>query len=725
MTEPEQIVFVEFQQPGLQAGEYHVHADLSVQNIPASTFLEETVYTADKYFRVSGDRFSLTVGTVDSVYPSANENGDFSRSLPHVVLNRPSLPWSRTVSENEAAHVPWMTILLLTEEELKSEGLDVTQPTKPGARDDHGVVVPCDLLKISGTLWSKIAPTLEELRFLAHGRQVIPAHKIDNPKDTLEFGLVMGNRLPPEETACYAFLVSVEGLEKELPPHCVKDSLELVVLHSWRFFAVKQVRSFGSVIHGLNHAVGLSLPREGAGPASVPLSMGYAPVPHDLRIGGQTWSWYRGPFTPYGTRRQIKKEGQGPILWADGVTFYDPELGMMDVSCSSAWALGRLMALNDTSFATTLYKSMREKVRGTIERARFRIAWGKLAAKGSVSNARRNEVDNDLSHSLLSALTKLGGAKSPEGNQKTLRARRSATRAQAMLSAAKRTEYLRNALTHDETITELHHLGEDVSLLEAGAWDEPEPSTPDAIIARWLADIALFKNIPIHYLIPSERMLPTESIRFFQVDLSWLEAFHDGALSIGRATDADVSHDIAFRPLVAATTQRATAVARPQTKRLLARRNELPMLKPLSGFLLRSDAVAQWPDMEVVGKVGDIAATTLRQQMIGSVLICLFDRVVDSVELFQPAECVHFGFFPKNDPSHAVKKKRRPDGKETDEKLEEIKFRVTGSTVLDIKELVKWMKGNEPGDFRSDQFALQMVTGVDRVVFKIKKSSAG
>ena len=121
--------------------------------------------------------------------------------------------------------------------------------------------------------------------------------------------------------------------------------------------------------------------------------------------------------------------------------------------------------------------------------------------------------------------------------------------------------------------------------------------------------------------------------------------------------------------------------------------------------------------------MGDTAATTLRQQMIGPILICLFDHVVDSVELHQPSECVHFGFFPKDDPSGAVKKKRRANGEETDEKLDHIPCR-EDSSVLDIKELVKWMKGDQKEDYRSDQFAMQMVTGVDRVAFKIRQSTA-
>ncbi len=730
MADSEQIVFIQYQEPGLKSGDYRIHAELSVKNLPAQVFgnateqfqnqlpnqLPEKTYELDKYLRVAGDRFALSPGSVESVYPPAGSSGDFSRAVPHVVLNRPTLPWERTSSETAPAHMPWLAILLLTENELRDENLDLAQPTTRGSRSDAGVNIDCDLLTISGERWLRLAPSVRELPFLAHVRRVLPARKDDTPEEVLEYGLVIGNRLPPPNSSCWAFLVSLENMEKQLPPASAPQTVTLVVLHAWRFFAEDVIHSFGEVVHALDHGVGLSLPDKGSGTAAAPLAMGYIPVPHHLRVGGQTWSWYRGPFTPYGTKRRIKKDPHKPILWGDGVLLYDPALGMMDVSCASAWALGRLMALNDTSFATTLYKSNRDKVRGTIDRARFRMLFGKLAGT-SVAEASREQIDSDLAQALTSAIPRLSGSRSAASENAKV-ATESAL-AHERLSATARTLKLGTALTNEESIVELHHLREQVGLLRSHHPDAPDPSAPETIIAQWLGDLLLLKGVPIHYLIPNERMLPDESIRFFQVDESWLESLRDGALSIGRVTATDLSHDAAFMPLVAATTERATAVARPQTRRLVAARNAPPMVKPLSGFLLRSQVIAQWPNLEVEGKASGSPVVTLRQQTVGTLLICLFDSVVDTVEIFQPSEAVHFGFLPKD--SAVAKKRRNESGKEIeDNPLKTIYFRNEQTRVLDIGKLVDWMAGAESQNYRADQFALQMVTGVDRVVFTIQ-----
>jgi hypothetical protein len=722
MADSDQIVFIQYHEPGLKSGDYRIHAELSVQNLPAQVFgdakgqLQQKTYESERYLRVAGDRFALSPGSVDSVYPPAGSSGNFSRALPHVVLSRPTLPWERTVSETATAHTPWLAILLLTEEELRDEKLELAQPTTRGSRTDGSVAIDCDLLTISGKRWSSLAPFASEVPLLAHVRRALPALKNDTPEEILEYGLVIGNRLPPANSSCWAFLVSLEDMEKWLPPAPAPQTVTLVVLHSWRFFAEKETHSFGEVIRALDHGVGLSLPDRGSGVAAAPLTMGYIPVPHHLRVGGQTWSWYRGPFTPYGTKRRIKKDPHKPIVWGDGVLLYDPELSMMDVSCASAWALGRLMALNDTSFATTLYKSNRENVRSTIERVRFRMAFGKLAGP-SVAEASREQIDRELAQALTTALPRLSGAQrsAPEDAN----AASNFALPQKRLSAAERALQLRDALTQEASIAELHHLGERVGLLRTHDVEASDPSAPETIIAQWLGNLILLKGVPVHYLIPDERMLPNESIRFFQVDESWLESLRDGALSIGRVTATDLSHDVAFMPLLSTTTERATAVARPQTQRLVAAQTAPPMVKPLSGFLLRSQAIAQWPNMEVEGSANGATVVTLRQQNIGPLLICLFDGVVDTVEVFQPSEGVHFGFLPEDNP--VAKKRRNQSGKEWEENpLDKIRWRNEKTRVLDIGELVKWMAGTQSPHYRSDQFALQMVTGVDRVVFTIQ-----
>jgi hypothetical protein len=739
MATPEQIVFVQYQEPGLKAGDYRIHAELSVQNLPSSIFAEgqqsdptPTTYSTEKFLRVAGDRFTLTPGTVDSVYPPENASGNFSRVLPHIVLNRPTLPWERTISDAATDHVPWLAILVVTEEELRAEGLNLINPTERASRLDNGAPVSCELLTLSGALWSKIAPTPQELAYLAHVRQVLPAHKADNPRTLLEYSLVIANRLPSADQSCHAFLVSLEGMKSKLPSASIDEKITVPVLHRWRFFAEKEARSFGTAVLQIDYAVGLNLPHAGAKVAAEPLEMGFTPFHHDLRVGGTTYSWYRGPFTPYGTQRRIKRSAQVPVEWGDAVTFYDPKTGMMDVSCSSAWALGRLMALNDTCFAQTVYKWKRHTVRSTIDRARFRMLTGHTADAGALSTSRRRFVEQSLSRGLSSALLPLGGI-SPEAATLHIEALPPIEDMPPapLLSTTARTLQLSRAVTDVDTIATLHHLDQEVHLLRSSLAlaAEPEP-TSEAIMSKWLGELALLKNIPLHYLVPDERMLPTESIRFFQIDTSWLEAIHDGALSIGRVTDADLSHDKAFHPLFRAQTERATAVARPQARRLLEQGQASPWVQPSSGFLLRSQVITQWPDMEVRGKVGNEYVVTLRQQRIGPMLLCLFDRVVDTVELHQPSEGVHFGFLAADHSSHAAKMHRGPDGKEIPaDSLPHIPFRDavteldTKTHVLDILALVQWMgRGGAPQDYRSDEFALQMVTGVDRVVFRISNS---
>ena len=302
MPNSDQIVFVQYQEPGLKSGDYRVEAELTVQNLSAATFSETPTYTLTKLLRVAGDRFALAPGMVNSVYPPANARGNFSRVVPHIVLNKPTLPWERTISDDSDSHTPWTFLLLLTEQELRAERLDLTHPTMAATRRDNDVDIACELLTVSANLWSRLAPCAAELAYLAHVRQVHHANKNDTPRPVLEFSLVMGNRIPPAGQSCHAFLVSLESLGSVLPPAYVEHPVTLTVLHAWRFFAEPESRSFGAAVASLDHAVGLSVPSSDASDATRLLSMGFTPAAHDLRVGGSTWSWYRGPFTPYGTK---------------------------------------------------------------------------------------------------------------------------------------------------------------------------------------------------------------------------------------------------------------------------------------------------------------------------------------------------------------------------------------------------------------------------------------
>src|SRR5581483_4878914 len=106
---------------------------------------------------------------------------------PHAVLTRATLPWERTISDT-ADHTPWMTILLLTNEELLEDGIDASQPLTPAVRPGpDGENINCRLLKLRQSRWKSLAPTAKELTYLAHVRKTSTALRADNELDERKF----------------------------------------------------------------------------------------------------------------------------------------------------------------------------------------------------------------------------------------------------------------------------------------------------------------------------------------------------------------------------------------------------------------------------------------------------------------------------------------------------------------------------------------------------------
>src|SRR5215210_5524320 len=55
---------------------------------------------------------------------------------------------------------------------------------------------------------------------------------------------------------------------------------------------------------------------------------------------------------------------------------------------------------------------------------------------------------------------------------------------------------------------------------------------PDRLV-DWLVDLRLLRHLPLAYLAPDAGLLPAESIRFFGVDLTWIDRVLDGVFSAG------------------------------------------------------------------------------------------------------------------------------------------------------------------------------------------------
>src|SRR5207248_1497045 len=90
------------------------------------------------------------------------------------------------------------------------------------------------------------------------------------------------------------------------------------------------------------------------------------------RLGDQTVTWYRGPFTPFPVLPTIivpvpdPNSPTEPIGSADQLVRFNPETGLLDVSYAAAWQLGRLLALESQSFSIPLYDWKRANLEKTV-----------------------------------------------------------------------------------------------------------------------------------------------------------------------------------------------------------------------------------------------------------------------------------------------------------------------------------------------------------------------
>jgi len=387
--QPGQIQFYESIQPPLPSASYQLVANQTIK-----LTAEAPVYTSKAEFAINGPRFRLQANQVQQVYPPANQNGVFYEVLPHVVLRDRTLPWSRTIdgSVTPAGTVstPWVALLTLYPADLNNGAISVQTGTVGAFLTAATNVItpniplsglsvaqqaePVLYIELPQTTFFGIAPTLLDLPYLSHARQVNTGNKEILGMDADGyFSVVVGNRLPQTQagttTENTVLLVSLEGLSAQLPvddatpPPASSTVVRLAVLASWTFQCSATPLDFAAVMAAVDATTLLNLPYTvGATPtaeqaiASEALGWGYVPLENNTRSGEQTTSWYRGPCVPV----WASADPYGPYLFSDAAVRYDSgattatATGMFDLSYACAWQIGRLTALADGAFSKTL-----------------------------------------------------------------------------------------------------------------------------------------------------------------------------------------------------------------------------------------------------------------------------------------------------------------------------------------------------------------------------------
>jgi hypothetical protein len=293
-------------------------------------------------------------------------------------------------------------------------------------------------------------------------------------------------------------------------------------------------------------------------------------------------------------------------------------------------------------------------------------------------------------------------------------------------------------------MTDATALGEQVRATAGPA--EPRIGTDEHQAVNWLTRLHLLRGVPFGYLVPDIAMLPSESIRFFQVDAGWIDALIDGAFSIG-ATRGTAASGAALRtataPVVRARLHRVRAAIVGPAETSTAESGPAGTSsgpEAISGFLLRSAVVSGWPGLEVrcyADVAGQQPLPLLRLERVAPALLCcLAGGVLQRADLQEPPEGVHFGVDPAPQGSQTPWQKnlRYASGNATVQvgswipgKVQPVPLRPGSQTVVQVDALAQGMTPQvwappppSPGQFTAAQFGLEMTEGVQVVSFRLR-----
>ncbi|NEP11799.1 MAG: hypothetical protein F6K14_16625 [Symploca sp. SIO2C1] len=667
--EKDQVQFIQFHQPALESGDYHLRVEQTISDTRGKVQKPEP-YSRELTFTVQGERFEpLSPQAIYAVFPPPENLGEHSNVLPHITVKRSTLPWERYPG-TEDENLPWLVLLLFRDSDFEEEA-DKPKPKnitlgellagEPGISYPQGIERQLGqkeddivtVIDVKKKYLTDIIPLHEDLAYLAHVRKATSSQtgemveneeveeiikKLQEISLRNEYATIIANRLPEPRGTSIVYLVSMEERYNDNQEFNYlgagdEDLIRFVSLANWSFSCVDPLRSFTKSLENLNLTPSTPrLPPSDNQQAEAYLANSYITVPHALRKGSKTVSWYRGPLMA----AQNTETYEFPVKAADELLRYDSEISMFDISYAAAWQLGRMLMLENQRLATELFNWKRE----------------------NSQNLKR--LEQLVLNLPLISRPNLDGIKDlPAING----------------SDTQRLKLIPNNLK------------------------------------EWFHNIELLKGIPFNYLIPDARLLPPESIRFFWVDPLWVDCLQDGAFSIGRVTGADVTDD----------------------QRIRASKDfNLNVDRRITGIIMRSHVVAGWPGLIIDGydtavtdldsidpTEGEMLPLLRMETLSKNVLICLFKGEVKTLDIHLKPESMHFGLDARDNVlADWTKNLRTEDGESTDTVIDPVPLRNEEKGVVNLEALAQQMNEHlQLDEFTSGQFGLQMIEGVQKVRF--------
>ena len=693
--------------PKLPAGTYKlvVSQSLKATTPDASDDVDIPAQTKTQAFVADGPRFSLNSDEVAHRFPPANSQGVFATALPQVLLTHPAIPWERAVwnGENDA---PWMALIVLTQDEVLAPtiGSNVNAPSfgtgsttitvgdlqspetgtltcDPSLAAYEDPAAPVTVVDITPQTFATVMPVKTTLQSLGALRATdIRDKAAGGPRDADTSGqpvedapatrvhAVLNTHRFPQNPASNAdvstnivHLVSLEGFTQYLTGDAPVapqgyERVRLVSLAAWSFDSLHGGgQSFADLMQGLEPRPGDDLwlritPPPNVAPTSNTDAMSYAsnalggsyvPLSYRTRQGETTFAWYRGPFVA-ALPAQLPAFSLLPQTSAQ-LAIYDDTRALFDMSYAAAFETGRLMGLSSKAFSSALSRWQRVGLRllnRMVDLAQIQGADLAAMSKTQVQAMLNAPAASRVAfEGLVDALPKIGaglGAGTGVSSESTLHRNLPPQGLdKAVISAALETTGVQGVLAEwvDETA---------------------------APILGFLSRLWLFEGVPFNRLVPDHRLLPPESLRCFYIDRNWRIAALYGALSIGGAGSQVAA--LRGRLFQALLPKIETRAAERRAGLLgIAVGNVPDPETPQAGCLIRSAAVSGWPHLQIqafhganlpdpasghapnAGQRADRAQITRMTRLAPSIMLVMFDRVPDWIEVEEPREGLHNG----------------------------------------------------------------------------------
>ncbi|VUC25606.1 unnamed protein product [Clonostachys rosea] len=471
---------------------------------------------------------------------------------------------------------------------------------------------------------------------------------------TQTVSVIVSPRLGPTNvkvpTPVLAHLVSLQGIDGR-DPSSIKDKKHVLMtsLFSWTYTAlppgapdvVSMLQYLGSEGKGLTvlrtDMVDDAATEEEKPPAEKKPSMmeemitrrqndGYNLVRHRVITGEQTAAMYRGPLTPTRVPYPLHNKISFQSNFGTDLQILDTNLGLMDISYASAWQLGKTLAMADPAFTAALSRLRMLVHREALEEARKRVVKTLRAPvlateEGAspvhtrlsvfsdqnphISYAPKEEIKSDVVD-IVKALNSINDTVHEVGTAfSTNRWRRRNPLSKPEQSSGDddlmslTSDHIHHQLPEHALVHMLDNANTPVAKEPYNYHTIPN-NTDYAVIQEWVLNKLHLSSIPAHYYLPDPTYVPEETLRFFHVDLNWMDALVDGALSLANHLASKPDEDY----------------CRSALKDALSRYFKSPIIKdyrqqnPVYGFILRSKLLVQFPDLAVTAEFSKEVSST-------------------------------------------------------------------------------------------------------------------